>query len=45
MALNDNHSSSAYDWLFVGPKGSSAYPDNYSSSDGDVAINQSHRSI
>ena len=28
MALNDNHSSSAYDWLFVGPKGSSAYPEN-----------------
>ena len=36
MALNDNHSSSACVWLFVGPKGSSAYPDNYSSSDGDV---------
>ena len=36
MALNDNHSTSAYDWLFVGPKGSITYSDNYSSSDGDV---------
>ncbi|SVC43757.1 uncharacterized protein METZ01_LOCUS296611 [marine metagenome] len=36
MAVNDNHTSSVYDWLFVGPKSTSAYPDNYSSSSGDV---------
>ena len=36
MALNDNKTANAYDWLFVGPKSTSAYPDNYSSSDGDV---------
>ena len=36
MALNDNHTSSVYDWIFVGPKSTSAYPDNYSSSSGDV---------
>ena len=36
FALNDNHTANAYDWLFVGPKSTSAYPDNYSSSSGDV---------
>ncbi len=36
MAVNDNHTSSVYDWIFVGPKSTSAYPDNYSSSSGDV---------
>jgi len=36
MTVNDNHTSSVYDWLFVGPKSTSAYPDNYSSSSGDV---------
>ena len=34
MALNDNHSGTTYDWLYVGPKSTSAYPDNYSSGDG-----------
>ena len=36
MAVNDNHTANVYDWLFVGPKSTSAYPDNYSSSSGDV---------
>jgi len=36
FAVNDNHTANAYDWLFVGPKSTSAYPDNYSSSSGDV---------
>ena len=36
MAINDNHSSTTYDYLFTGPKSTSAYPDNYSSSSGDV---------
>jgi len=36
FALNDNHTANAKDWLFVGPKSTSAYPDNYSSSSGDV---------
>ncbi len=36
MALNDNHTSSVYDWIYVGPKSTNAYPDNYSSSSGDV---------
>jgi len=36
MALNDNKTANVYDWLFVGPKSTSAYPDNYSSSSGDV---------
>ena len=36
MALNDNHSGTTYDWFYMGPKSTSAYPDNYSSSDSDV---------
>ena len=36
MALNDNKTSNAYNWLFVGPKSTSGYPDNYSSSSGEV---------
>ena len=36
MALNDNKTANAYDWLFVGPKSTSAYPDNYSASDSDA---------
>ena len=32
MALNDNHTSNAYDWLFMGEGSTSAYPDNYTSS-------------
>ena len=36
FALNDNHTANTKDWLFVGPKSTSAYPDNYSSSSGDV---------
>ena len=36
MTLNDNKSSTAYDWLYVGPKSTSGYPDNYSSSSGEV---------
>ena len=36
MALNDNKTANVYDWLFVRPKSTSAYPDNYSSSSGDV---------
>ena len=35
MALNDNHSNTTYDWFFLGPKSTSAYPDNYSSDDSD----------
>ena len=35
-ALNDNHSGTTYDWFYMGPKSTSAYPDNYSSSDSDV---------
>ena len=34
MALNDNHSNTTYGWFFLGPKSTSAYPDNYSSGDG-----------
>ena len=34
MALNDNHSNTTYDWFYLGPKSTSAYPDNYSSGDG-----------
>ena len=34
MALNDNHSGTTYDWLYVGPKSTSAYPDDYQSGDG-----------
>jgi len=30
MALNDNHSGTTYDWFYMGPKSTSAYPDNYS---------------
>ena len=36
MALNDNHSGTTYDWFYMGPKSTSAYPDNYSSSDSDA---------
>ena len=32
MALNDNHTGITHDMLFVGPKSTSAYPDNYTSS-------------
>ena len=35
MALNDNHSGTTYDWFYMGPKSTSAYPDNYSSDDSD----------
>ena len=35
-ALYDNHSGTTYDWFYMGPKSTSAYPDNYSSSDSDV---------
>jgi len=35
MALYDNRTEVAYDMLFVGPKSTSAYPDNYSSDDSD----------
>ena len=31
MALTDNHSGTTYDWLHVGPRSTSAYPDNYTS--------------
>ena len=34
MALNDNHSGTTYDWLYVGPESTSAYPDNYSVGNG-----------
>ena len=36
MALNDNHSGTTYDWFYLGPKSTSAYPDNYSSDDSDA---------
>ena len=36
MALNDNHSGTTYDWFYMGPKSTSAYPDNYSDSDSDA---------
>ena len=36
MALNDNHSGTTYDWFYMGPKSTSAYPDNYSSNDSDA---------
>ena len=36
MALNDNHSGTTYDWFYLGPESTSAYPDNYSSDDSDV---------
>ena len=32
MAVNDNHTANAYDWLFMGEGSTSAYPDNYTSS-------------
>jgi len=32
MALNDNHTGITHDMLFVGPKSTSAYPDNYTTS-------------
>ena len=35
FALNDNHSGTTYDWFYMGPKSTSAYPDNYSSTSGD----------
>ena len=34
MALYDNRTEVAYDMFFVGPKSTSAYPDNYSTSSG-----------
>ncbi len=36
FALNDNHSGTTYDWFYMGPKSTSAYPDNYSASDSDI---------
>ena len=36
MALNDNHSGTTYDWFYLGPESTSAYPDNYSSDDSDA---------
>ena len=36
MALNDNHSDTTYDWFYLGPESTSAYPDNYSSDDSDA---------
>ena len=36
MALNDNHSGTTYDWFYMGPKSTSASPDNYSDSDSDA---------
>ena len=35
MALNDNHSGTTYNWFYLGPESTSAYPDNYSSDDSD----------
>ena len=35
-ALYDNHSGTTYDWFYMGPKSTSAYPDNYSDSDSDA---------
>ena len=35
MALYDNHSGTTYDWFYLGPESTSAYPDNYSSDDSD----------
>ena len=32
MAVNDNHTANAYDWLFMVEGSTSAYPDNYTSS-------------
>ena len=34
MALKDNSSEDTYDWFYVGPKSTSAYPDNYTVGDG-----------
>ena len=34
MALNDNHSDTTYDWFYLGPESTSAYPDNYTVGDG-----------
>ena len=39
MALYDNHSITSLglsDWFYMGPKSTSAYPDNYSDSDSDA---------
>ena len=36
MALYDNHSGTTYDWFYMGPKSTSAYPDNYSDRDSDA---------
>ena len=36
MALNDNHSGTTYDWFYLGPESTSAYPDNYSDRDSDA---------
>jgi len=35
-ALYDNHSGTTYDWFYMGPKSTSAYPDNYSERDSDA---------
>ena len=35
MALNDNQSGTTYDWFYLEPESTSAYPDNYSSDDSD----------
>ena len=35
-ALNDNHSGTTYDWFYLGPESTSAYPDNYSDRDSDA---------
>ena len=40
MALNDNHTNTTYDWFYVGPKSTSAYPDNYTVGDGGDAMYQ-----
>ena len=36
MALNDNHSGTTYDWFYLGPESTSAYPDNYSDRESDA---------
>ena len=36
MALNDNHSVDTYDWLYVGDKSTSTYPDYSSGDSGQV---------
>ena len=34
--LNDNLSNTSYNWFYFGPQSTSAYPDNFSTSSGDV---------